>query len=1072
MMALTMPLIEGDAAAPVERPAITLTVFRKEGGPLTKRLSADEDGALVSDGSACRMSHGEARAISIANMEEFADLIGGLGEAEAIALGTVKPDALDSHGRARIVRHAELTEPVAVATISRTLEFIQFPNGRPGLMLLDFDTKGMSADLLARIQSEGFDAVLGEVAPDILAASRVWRPSTSSGVRNTATGISFDKAGGHLYLAVADAADIPRATKALHQRCWLAGFGHILVGRAGQLLERSIIDIAVGSPERLVFEGPPQVVEPLVQEPRSSAVTRGKLLNSRTAIPDLSPSETALFDDMIATAREEADVRAAPIHKAVDAAEVGKLRAIGVSESEARERVAARHQGKLYPHIELHFDNASVATVGEVLANPSTFDHETLADPMEPDTGRCRAKLFVNASGKVIINTFARGGASLKLIADRAVIERVVGEREPAAVIADVKRLMASAVLSPTDFDAVVAATALRSGAGKRSVRKELESAQKIAREASSTARLIGRPSEGDRLTLEAPATAGELGPTLRAVDARLCAIDIPEPPFRLSDGRLGLIRETSPGGLHLLLTEAEDAAQRRGDTLSLIPVPPQAALLPAEYLDAALEIEKFVRIERQTKEGDTYAVRIPEPHGKAYLTWMDSKLPRVSALVTLPLVLPNQKLLTGRGLDARRQVIFRIPDELHAAMPAPEEVDLNYAVDCIDFLMNDWLVDVETSPAGKAVIIAMTAQTIQRHLLAERPAYIIDAGQRGGGKTTTVIMSHVAVTGVRPAAAAWSDDPNERRKGLVSAFMVGRAMLPFDNISRGTLIRCPHIEASLTSPEMTDRVLNESRIVTVITTPTLVFTGNSIAGVGDMASRVLRVVLEISRPDPENRDFVHSDPIGWTLDHRGAILNALYSILLVPCTGPGSSTRFKLWDQIVGGPIESVFNEWAKRRREQGQDVPSFAFQDLLRSNEDEDTEAEGTREVLNALWDKFPNKGAGPLADPRCCFKAADFSKMLEYPPKLDPMTVDLTAYYDTRRKIDQLRASLGAAVGGTLQGGQIGAQEAGFRLKSLVGRAIDSGDRILTLRRKPVTDSKKKDSATYFIEQKAIR
>ena len=1061
-------------SAPVsaERPGITLTVFCKDGGPLTKRLSADGSNALVSDGSACRMSHGTAQAISVASMDEFADLIGRLDQTQAIALGTIVETSLDDEGRARIVRHAELAEAAGGATISRTLDFIKFPVGKPGLMLLDFDTKGMSPDVLGRVQSEGFDAVLSEVSPNILSSSRLWRGSTSSGVRNVTTGEVFDKAGGHLYLAVADAADIPRATKALHQRCWLAGFGHILVGRAGQLLERSIIDVAVGSPERLVFEGPPQVVPPLSQDLRPCTVTSGRLLDSRAAFPDLSPSEMATFDNLVANAREDADVRAAPIRKEVDQIEIRKLRETGIPEADARQRVAARHQGDLYPHVELHFDNAAPASVEDVLLNPTTFDRETLADPMEPDTGRCRAKLYLNASGRIAIHTFARGGAVFRLVADRAVVERVIAEKDSATVVADVKRLMASAVLSPTEFDAVVAATALRSGAGKRSVRKELEEARQAVSAAGSKARPHRDQSDDGRLVLEAPATSGELGPTLSAVDARLRAVELAEPPFRLTDGRLGLIRERSPGGLHMLLTEAEEAAKDRGADLSAIPTPMQATLVAAEYTDAALEIEKFVRLVRRTKDGDTYPVRIPEAHGRAYLTWLGSDLPRVSALVTLPLVLPGPRLLTGYGLDAKRQVIFRIPDALHEAMPTADEVDLDYAVDCFDFLANEWLVDVETTPAGKAVIIAMTAQTIQRHLLAERPAYIVDAGQRGGGKTTTVIMAHVAVTGVRPAAAAWAEDQNERRKALIAAFMTGNAMLPFDNINRGTLISCPHIEAALTSSEITDRVLGESRVVTVSTSPTIVFTGNAIAPAGDMASRALRISLEIDRPDPENRSFEHPDPISWTLDHRGRILNAIYSILLVPGDRPESSTRFKLWHQTVGAPVEFVFNEWARRERSAGRDAPpAFTFQNLLRANEDEDTEAEGTREVLTALWNAFPNNGIGPLVDTRCCFKGADFSRMLDYPIKPSELGADWSAYHEERRSVDQLRSALAAACGNP-QGGRLAPQEAGYRLKALVGRSVDDGEHVLCLRKKPAGDSKKKDSASYFVERRPSR
>jgi hypothetical protein len=299
---------------------------------------------------------------------------------------------------------------------------------------------------------------------------------------------------------------------------------------------------------------------------------------------------------------------------------------------------------------------------------------------------------------------------------------------------------------------------------------------------------------------------------------------------------------------------------------------------------------------------------------------------------------------------------------------------------------------------------------------------------------------------------------------------MTGVPMIPFDNISRGTSIRCPHIERALTSPEMVDRVLGSTRTEAVPTTAVIVFTGNGIAAVGDMASRTLRVSLEVNRPDPENRSVEHPDPVGWTLEHRGKILNAIYSILLVPGVRPEATTRFKQWYQLVGAPIEIVFNAWAERRKAEGHVAPGpFAFQDLLRANEDEDTEAEGTRTILNALWAEFPNDGAGPLADPRCCFKGADFAAMLEFPAKPDPINGDMAAYADERRAVDALRGALGAAVG-NLSGGRITPQDAGFRLRALVGRAVDDGDRVLTLRRRPPAETKKKDSASYYIEARA--
>ena len=113
----------------------------------------------------------------------------------------------------------------------------------------------------------GFWPALVSVIPELGSAGHLLRLSTSAGLSRTDTGATFPGSGGlHGYVAIADGADAVRFLTTLHARCWLAGFGWMVVGRAGQLLERSIIDRMVGAAERLVFEGPPVVEPPLRQD--------------------------------------------------------------------------------------------------------------------------------------------------------------------------------------------------------------------------------------------------------------------------------------------------------------------------------------------------------------------------------------------------------------------------------------------------------------------------------------------------------------------------------------------------------------------------------------------------------------------------------------------------------------------------------------------------------------------------------------------------------------------------------------------------------------------------------------
>jgi hypothetical protein len=137
----------------------------------------------------------------------------------------------------------------------------------------------------------------------------------------------------------------------------------------------------------------------------------------------------------------------------------------------------------------------------------------------------------------------------------------------------------------------------------------------------------------------------------------------------------------------------------------------------------------------------------------------------------------------------------------------------------------------------------------------------------------STTILGH------RATAAAWSFDENEQRKALLAYLATGIPFIVWDNIPRGAAIACPHLEQALTTETYSDRILGESRDLTVPATTIHSFTGNNIAARGDLASRLLETRLVADRPDPENREFVHPDPIGWTEANRGKILASFYTL-------------------------------------------------------------------------------------------------------------------------------------------------------------------------------------------------
>jgi hypothetical protein len=406
-----------------ERAMMEIALFRKAGGVLSKRISLAENGALKSDGNACLMSRGSAERVEINSVADFGALIGGLKSDQAIALGSLRADLPD---QVTVSTKRQMNGHAAPNVIARTAANIVFRPG-PAFALIDFDTKAMSADVKAKLGPSQIAVLqaLMTVMPAMRDAGRVSRLSTSAGLSRKDTGDQLAGSGGiHIYIAVKDATDIERFVRSLHDRCWLAGFGWMMIGAGGQLLERSIVDRMVGAPERLVFEGSPLLVAPLAQDQvaRRPVVVDGDLLDTLDACPPLTVLEKARLRELQAKAAhslagEAAKARSAFIDKHADLI----VQRTGVSRAAAKEAVAKQCNGVLLPTIELPFDDPEFAgkTVADVLADPERFEGETLADPLEGiEYGAGKAMVMLNASGAPWINSFAHGGIKYELKSD------------------------------------------------------------------------------------------------------------------------------------------------------------------------------------------------------------------------------------------------------------------------------------------------------------------------------------------------------------------------------------------------------------------------------------------------------------------------------------------------------------------------------------------------------------------------------------------------------------------------------------------------------------------------------
>jgi hypothetical protein len=464
------------------------------------------------------------------------------------------------------------------------------------------------------------------------------------------------------------------------------------------------------------------------------------------------------------------------------------------------------------------------------------------------------------------------------------------------------------------------------------------------------------------------------------------------------------------------------------------LPAPEQLMIVPLNEMELAELIERH--IDFVDKFGRS--VHLPSSFVRHYMKRNDGGLPIATSVAQTPIVLNDGTVLAGPGLDRRCGIVFRITDELMELLPIREECTAAAVGKAMRFLADEWLCDAACTYADKCILIACALTVLERALLPQRPAFFVTAGQRGGGKTTTIHMISMATLGLPASAAAWSPVEEERRKALFAYLGAGLPMLVWDNLARGTVISCPSIEKALTTEFYSDRVLGVSEIKTVPAYTVQVFTGNNIAPRGDLASRSLIVRLAVDRPDPENREFQRPDPIEWTDANRGRILASFYTLLLgnprrrqKKGSLQAAPTRFKEWWDMVGSAVEYAADQHKRildeefyhfvNDSDQACQPAAVSFKSKFLDSEADEEQTSALTTVIETLHHKYQDDN----------FQA---SEVATYAGKAEDYAI---AFKD----------ALERAAGKPIK--IISSTTVSWRLKALVGAPVKLGSKILVLK-----------------------
>jgi hypothetical protein len=197
------------------------------------------------------------------------------------------------------------------------------------------------------------------------------------------------------------------------KRLILAGYGRIEFSRSGQMLMRTLVDLLVGSPERLVFEAGALCENGLVQRLPIPCINDGEVLDTHL-LSSLSVNESEQYENIVNDLKALARSTQEKISARYIAAEAEKLVVSqSCSHAEAVKIVKARQLLQLAEDDFLLFQHANwPVPVRNTLNEGATFNNMCLADPLEPEydnNNKGKAIFYWNNGKNPIIKSFAHG---------------------------------------------------------------------------------------------------------------------------------------------------------------------------------------------------------------------------------------------------------------------------------------------------------------------------------------------------------------------------------------------------------------------------------------------------------------------------------------------------------------------------------------------------------------------------------------------------------------------------------------------------------------------------------------
>jgi hypothetical protein len=358
-----------------------------------------------------------------------------------------------------------------VTSVSMSNDYLAHVPGIPAICRIDVDYKDPKKEhavyptnLALPDIPERLELDLLDVTPELEGFAYMIMDS-SSGMLSMDTGETLTEACGYrIEIPIAAGSKIPAFMDAFHEKCWAHGFGWMWVGKAGDIFERSLVDLPLKSPHQPDYAAS-ELKDGIVQK-RRVLVRYGALFDPDSLTP-LTQDEKAEADRAKAEARAVLEPVAEKVKAEVRRREVNELVNNGVDKKRAEKMVGdLQVAGVLSGEMLVVFDNETVS-VTDLILDGEGRDYAQCFDPLERDyAGDNPVAIFYwNKGLRPGVFTQAHGGKFYYLRFDKAGLKKLIEDGLDAVEIA---RCVALSKLSEVD-EAQITITATKAlGLGNR----------------------------------------------------------------------------------------------------------------------------------------------------------------------------------------------------------------------------------------------------------------------------------------------------------------------------------------------------------------------------------------------------------------------------------------------------------------------------------------------------------------------------------------------------------------------------------------------------------------------------